>query len=109
MARARCSPATRPARRAGAVTGTSPNAAGVVKRGQSLGTSGKTGNASAAGILAHLHFEAALHPTQLAALSVSHALGSDGANQSLWAWSAEYLATVAVRVTSHGPMDPTRL
>jgi len=130
-----------------AVTGSSPNAAGVVKRGQSLGTSGKTGNASAVGILAHLHFEVALHPSKLAALGEAHISGSNGdtaaaaalrgamttsclnptglkslhttlalgrridpfmllsclvgdkpalktpANQTLWAWSAQYVAT----------------
>lgn len=61
-----------------ASTGSNPNAAGVVKRGQSLGTSGKTGNATAAGIRAHLHLEAALHPSKLAALSEAHISGSDG-------------------------------
>lgn len=60
-----------------ATTGTNPNAAGVVKRGQSIGASGKTGNASAAGIRAHLHFEIALHPSKTAALSETHASGSD--------------------------------
>jgi len=59
-------------------TGTNPNAAGVVKRGQSLGTSGKTWNAGAVGIRAHLHFEAALHPSKLAALSEAHISGSNG-------------------------------
>ena len=59
------------------VTGSDPKAAGAVKRGQSLGSSGKTGNAAAAGIRAHLHFEAALHPSQLAALSEAHISGSD--------------------------------
>ena len=59
-------------------TGSNPNAAGVVKRGQSPGTSGKTGNAAATGIRAHLHFEAALHPSKLAALGEAHISGSDG-------------------------------
>lgn len=58
-------------------TGIDPNAAGSVKRGQALGESGKTGNASAAGIHAHLHFEVALVGSELAGLQEAHISGDD--------------------------------
>lgn len=58
-------------------TGIDPNAAGAVKAGQLLGESGKTGNASAAGIHAHLHFEAALHGSELDGLLEAHKSGAD--------------------------------
>jgi len=58
-------------------TGIDPDAAGTVKRGQMLGTSGKTGNASAAEIHAHLHFEVALLGSELAGLQEAHISGDD--------------------------------
>jgi murein DD-endopeptidase MepM/ murein hydrolase activator NlpD len=61
-----------------AVTGIDPNAAGAVTRGQLLGSSGKTGNAAAPEILPHLHFEVAIHDTELAALGEAHISGDDG-------------------------------
>lgn len=58
-------------------TGIDPNAAGAVKAGQLLGESGKSGNASAAGIHAHLHFEVALHGSELDGLLEAHKSGAD--------------------------------
>lgn len=60
-----------------AETGVDPNDAGAVTRGQTIGTAGKTGNASAQGIHAHLHFEVALHDSELAALQEAHISGAD--------------------------------
>ena len=60
-----------------ATTGVDPGAAGVVTRGQPLGASGKTGNAAAAGILPHLHFEIALHGSELDGLTETHSSGND--------------------------------
>jgi len=60
-----------------AATGIDPGAAGVVTRGQALGTSGKSGNAGAQGINPHLHLEIALHASELAGLSEAHASGDD--------------------------------
>lgn len=60
-----------------AVTGVDPNDAGTVAGGQTIGTAGKTGNASAAGINAHLHFEVALHDSELAGLQEAHISGAD--------------------------------
>lgn len=60
-----------------AATGIDPDAAGAVTRGQLLGSSGKTGNAAAPEILPHLHFEAAIHDTELAALGEAHSSGDD--------------------------------
>ena len=59
-------------------TGIDPAAAGPVDAGELIGTSGKTGNASASGIHAHLHFEIALHGSQLDGLNEAHISGSDG-------------------------------
>ncbi len=60
-----------------AITGVNPNDAGVVSRGQVLGTSGKSGNANVPGLNAHLHFEVALVDSELAGLEETHASGVD--------------------------------
>ena len=48
--------------------------------GQMVGTVGKTGNAAAAGINAHVHFEMAIHSSLAAAQSESHASSNHSSN-----------------------------
>lgn len=45
---------------------------GTVRKGQRIGSVGKSGNAGAAGINAHLHWEVTLHATQAAAHADAH-------------------------------------
>lgn len=51
-----------------------------VASGEQLGTVGKTGNAAAAGINPHVHYEIALHSSLAAAQSESHASSDHSAN-----------------------------
>lgn len=73
-------------------TGIDPDAAGDVARGQALGTSGKSGNAGAAGIHPHLHLEIALHASELAALSETHSSGDDADTPAAAVFRAEMQA-----------------
>ena len=75
------------------ITGIDPNKAGKVSQGQSLGGAGKTGNAGAAGIHAHLHFEVALHGSELAGLEEAHISGADGDNAAAAALRASLAAS----------------
>ncbi|MEM6292173.1 MAG: M23 family metallopeptidase [Myxococcota bacterium] len=52
----------------------------AVSRGQIVGTVGKTGNAASAGINAHVHFEMAIHGSESAAFSETHASSNHGGN-----------------------------
>ncbi|MEM6992550.1 MAG: M23 family metallopeptidase [Myxococcota bacterium] len=52
----------------------------TVTAGQVVGTVGKTGNASAAPINPHVHFEIAIHASEAAALGETHASANHGGN-----------------------------
>lgn len=58
-------------------TGIDSAAAGAVTRDEAIGLAGKTGNAGADGIHAHLHLEIALLGSELAALQEAHLSGDD--------------------------------
>lgn len=57
----------------GHLSGFSVSDGGSVRKGAIIGRVGKTGNASSAGINAHVHFEIALHSSESRARSESHA------------------------------------
>jgi murein DD-endopeptidase MepM/ murein hydrolase activator NlpD len=88
------------------ITGIDPNKAGKVSQGQKLGTAGKSGNAGAAGIHAHLHFEVALHSSELAGLQEAHISGSDGDNAAATALRASIKAA-CLEPTGFAPTKAT--
>ncbi len=61
-----------------------------VKRGQRVGAVGKTGNAASASIGPHVHFEIAIHGSESAAFSESHASSNHAANTASGEFSTRF-------------------
>lgn len=68
-------------------------ASASVARGQQVGTVGKTGNAASAGIGPHVHFEIAIHDSESAAFSESHASSNHAENAASKAFTTVFQQT----------------
>jgi hypothetical protein len=82
-----------------------------IRMGDRLGFSGKSGNAAAAGIVAHLHLEASLHDNRSAAFADPHTpshLGSPGASERFLA-GLRNSCMVPNRITAPKPSHGSRV